>query len=244
MFIRICDLEIEIQNRYAFLEKMCKDYSVDFSENPAFSVAVSEEEIDEEKRISQIEMNRGAYEATVVLRKIAEEMLKYDGVLIHSAVVSVDGVGYAFMALSGVGKTTHTRLWEKYFEHSDHRFAYVNGDKPIYRFLDDRLYVYGSPWAGKEGYNTNCRVPVKGMCFIERGEKNEIVRISSLEASKQIFHQILLPEGEKDMDFLFGTLNRILENVPFFRLKCDISAEAVEVSYGEMSKCGGKTDRI
>lgn len=71
MFIRICDLEIEIQNRYAFLEKMCKDYSVDFSENPAFSVAVSEEEIDEEKRISQIEMNRGAYEATVVLRKIA-----------------------------------------------------------------------------------------------------------------------------------------------------------------------------
>lgn len=236
MYIRICDLDIEIRNRYAFLEKMCKDYAIADSDCPAFSIEVSEEEIDEEKRISEIEIHRGAYEATVVLRKIAGEMLKYDGILIHSAVVSVDGEAYAFMALSGVGKTTHIRLWKKYFENSDHRFAFVNGDKPIYRWIGNRLFVYGSPWAGKEGYNTNCRVPVKGMCFIERGETNEIVRLSTSEASRRIFHQILLPEAEADMDFLFQTLNRILKEIPFYRLKCSISLDAVEVSYGEMSK--------
>ena len=197
MFIRICDLEIEIQNRYAFLEKMCKDYSVDFSENPAFSVAVSEEEIDEEKRISQIEMNRGAYEATVVLRKIAGEMLKYDGVLIHSAVVSVDEEGYAFMTLSGVGKTTHTRLWEKYFEHSDHRFAYVNGDKPIYRFLDGRLYVYGSPWAGKRDTTPIAAFPSRECVSSKEEKKTRSSAFRLLKRASGFFTRFCCRKGKR-----------------------------------------------
>lgn len=232
IIINICDLNIQINNKYDFIEKLCIDYLAKNNSKVDFIVEASEEEILEEKSLTDFEYPIGGYESTVILRKISLKMLEYKGILIHSSVVSLNNEAYAFMAPSGTGKSTHTRLWLEYFKNQD--IKVVNGDKPIYRLQEDGLYVYGSPWAGKEGYNSNCKVKVKALCFLERGEKNSIVKLSSKEVIKRIFSQILLPKDNELMDKTFEILNEIIKIIPFYLLKCNISYEAVEISFKEM----------
>ena len=44
----------------------------------------------------------------------------------------------------------------------------INGDKPIVRKTDEGIFVFGTPWCGKEGFNENIRVKLKSICILER----------------------------------------------------------------------------
>ena len=45
---------------------------------------------------------------------------------------------YLFCGSSGTGKTTHMLLWQKML---GDRFKFINGDKPIIRFIDNVPYI-------------------------------------------------------------------------------------------------------
>jgi hypothetical protein len=149
----------------------------------------------------------------------------------HCAVIEYEGNGYAFAAQSGTGKSTHVSLWQKRFG-NDVRI--INGDKPIMRFYEDGLYAFGTPWCGKEGYNENDSVKLKGICFLERDTVNRISRITPKEAVTRIFHQVLTPSDLETLDALFPLLDRMLREVPCYVLGCNISEEAADVSYNGM----------
>ena len=67
-------------------------------------------------------------------RAFAEQLPHYNAFVLHSATFDVSGVGVAFAAHSGTGKTTHMMLWQKLL---GERMTIVNGDKPIVRFFDE-----------------------------------------------------------------------------------------------------------
>lgn len=232
-FIGIADLVIGIDNKYEYVKRLCSDYIVN-SENAELVVSVSEQDIALELSSSDIleQRSSAAYaEAVCVYRGICRRLPQYGAFLFHSSVVECDGVSYAFSAVSGTGKSTHTSLWLKHF---GDRARIINGDKPIFRFADGRLRVYGTPWCGKEGYNTNAESPLHALCFIERGSVNEIHRIDTSEAIGRMFSQILLPEDEEAADLLFPLLEKLLTVTPAYLLKCNISDEAVTVAYNAM----------
>ena len=97
----------------------------------------------------------------------------------HGAVVAWKNQGYLFTAPSGTGKSTHLALWKKYL---GDQAEVINGDKPILKVTEDEVWVYGTPWAGKEQWQVNKKVALKGICFLERGEKNSIQKIDSFSA--------------------------------------------------------------
>ena len=232
MIIRICDLDIKLNNKYSFVEKTCKNYLINDSNNIAFEVTAEDSEILKEKEDAELDCeNLGYYEATVLFRKLCYKMLDYNGILIHSSVIALDNEAYGFSAPSGTGKSTHTRLWLEYFTKQGRNIYFVNGDKPIYRYFNDKVYACGHPWAGKEGYNTNCIVPLKAMIFLERGESNKIRRLDSKEVVQRIFKQILMPHDDEQVNKTFELLNRIIRDIPFYLLECNISLEAVKVCY-------------
>ena len=97
-------------------------------------------------------------------------MIQYDAFLMHAhaAVVSVEGRGIAFLARSGGGKSTRVCLWKRAF---GDRLTIINGDKPMLRFVDNALYVFGTPWNGKEGRGMNGSAPLHALCFLEKSEE-------------------------------------------------------------------------
>ena len=118
-------------------------------------------------------------ETLAVYRKLAQLLVQDDILLMHGAVVAVDGQAYLFTAQSGTGKTTHTRLWMQQF---GDRAVMVNGDKPLLHITNEGVTVYGTPWDGKEHLSTNTSCPLKALCILTRSETNHIERISKKEA--------------------------------------------------------------
>ena len=159
-------------------------------------------------------------------------LLNYDGIMLHSSAVVVDGKAYLFSADPGTGKSTHTDLWLKQF---GDRAYILNDDKPALRLENDVWYAYGTPWSGKSDINVNARVPVAGVAFLERAVKNSIVQMDPGDAAIALIMQINRSRHAESIDKIFNLYDRFIQNVPIWNLKCNMDPEAAIVSYEAMS---------
>ena len=224
--VKIADLPIGIDNRYAHVAHLAKDYLTD--EEPLFTVCATDAEIEAERAVSERDFPAGYLEAVVVYRNIAARLPEYDAIVFHGAVLNLDGEAYAFTAKSGVGKTTHTRLWLKLF---GDRVHYLNGDKPVIRFIDGVPYACGTPWQGKENYGVNERAPLRGIAFLDRGIINTATAAKADEVMLRLVSQVYIPKSSAQALAAMGICDRILSSVRLVDLKCNMEPEAAEVSY-------------
>ena len=228
--IKVADIPVGIDNRYSQVAVLCKDYLTD--EEPVFSVRALDSDIEKEREVSDAEYSDAYLESVVVYRLIAEHLPKYGAIVFHGAVLALNGSAYAFTARSGVGKTTHTRLWLDEIDGS----YYLNGDKPIIRLIDGVPYAYGTPWRGKEGYGVNECAPLVSVALLERGERNSAVSIESNLATMRFIKQIYIPKNPSTAALAMRVADRIISSVRFVELRCNMDPEAAHVAYREMTK--------
>lgn len=228
--IRIADIPIGIDNKFSYITRLAKDYLTD--EAPLFTVSVSDAEREKERSLDVGISDDGYLEGIVAYRKIAEELPKYDAFVFHGAVLNVEGRAYAFTAKSGVGKTTHTRLWLSEFGEKAH---YLNGDKPVIRFIDGAPYAFGTPWRGKEGYGTNESAPLLAIALLERGELNSARTINSTDSVLKLMGQIYLPKDPTAALLTMRLADRITKTVKFVELKCNMEPDAAHVAYAALA---------
>ena len=160
------------------------------------------------------------------------ELLKHNGFMLHASAVCVDDKAYLFSAPSGTGKSTHTGLWLKVF---GERARILNDDKPAIRMIDDKIYAIGTPWSGKTDLNINECVPLQGICFLERAENNTIEKLSVQDAVAKLLDQTIRPPKIEEFDKLLNGIDTLLRNVNVYKMGCNISEEAVSVSYNGMN---------
>ena len=225
--IKLAEIPIGLDNRYPDLEWLCRDYVT--RETPQLVLSVTEEEIEKE-RSQQADIFTDGYLETVCLyRKLSLEMLKFDVFLMHASVIEVDGEGYAFLAHSGTGKTTQTRLW---LEHFGHRARVINGDKPLIRLTEEGSFVaYGTPWNGKEGMGCNASVPLKALFLLERSVAPTCEPADQEYSIDRLFCQLLMPEDPEQMMQLLTMVDKLVETVPCYRLRCDMTDASVLAAY-------------
>ncbi|MBR5449286.1 MAG: hypothetical protein IKV43_04775, partial [Clostridia bacterium] len=116
--IKVAGLAIGIDNRFEYITRLAADYLTD--EPPLFTVRATDDDIAEEAKMTDVKFPDGYLESIVAYRKIAEILPSYDAFVFHGAVLNYDGRAVAFTAKSGVGKTTHTRLWLSEFGEKVH----------------------------------------------------------------------------------------------------------------------------
>lgn len=226
--IRIAELNILIDNKYSYIEKMCENYIV--SDNKTdFSVKVTEEEILKED--NNLNYDNGYLESLAIYRKIAEKIIDFDGFLMHGAVVEAENIGIAFLAKSGVGKTTHIKLWNNLL---GDKLNIINGDKPIIRILNNNIYAYGTPWAGKENLNTNKKTELKKICFIKRAEKNNCFEADKNTVIKGLLSQVYIPENKGKAFKLFELLDKLVNTLSFYNLCCNKEIDAAITAYNKL----------
>ena len=230
---RIADLNIKINNSYNYTSKHCRNYlHEDQSVIPDFEVTPTKEDLEFDKDFLR-DFSDGYIESISIHRQIARRILDYNGIVMHACVVEMDGKGYAFSAPSGTGKSTHARLWLSAF---GDRARIVNGDKPLIRFIDGKLYAYGTPWCGKESYNINTKVCLENICFLSQAKENSIEEISAKTAISKIFTQLLIPENNEQTVKFFDMVDIIFEKVKFYNMGCNMDIEAAHVAYEGMNK--------
>ena len=226
---RIADKNIRINSLFSFVHVYCEKYRTDGE--PDFEVEITDADIKAESRTVKAEVSGGWIEVSAVYRKIAEMIPKYDTFMLHGSAISVDGEGYLFTAKSGTGKSTHVKLWRELL---GDRAVIVNDDKPFIRVSNDEARIFGTPYSGKEGLNTNVSVPLKAVCIIERSESNRIEQIDYPDAFPILIQQTYHPSEREMFNRTLDLLDRLKGFVKFYRLSCNKELEAAEISYNAM----------
>lgn len=228
--ILLSDLKISINHQFDYMKSFCKDYIFQFN-NCDISATTTQESINKEKELvpaAPIE----ACECLCIYRSIAEQLPKFDRFVFHGAAIEYNNSAYLFTAPSGTGKTTHINLWKK---NLGNKVDIINGDKPIIKLANQPI-VYGTPWAGKEALQRNASAPLKAICILKQGKTNTIARLSKSDAIGHLMRQVYMPHDAIALSKTLELLGMMIENVPVYSLQCDISDEAFNTSFSEMTK--------
>lgn len=142
---------------------------------------------------------------------------------IHSSSIAYKDSGVIFSAPSGTGKSTHTGLWQKYYPDT----VIVNDDLPLVS-VDNSVCLHGTVWCGTSSINNNVSVPLKAIVFLRRGKTNSVTRLDTVSSLKFLVGEIFKSPVAEIADMQFDLISKILQNVPAYLLKCDISRDAVE----------------
>lgn len=231
--IRLAGITVEIDNRHNYVLEQCKDYFC-ADGTPAFRVAVSNAEVLTYQASCGRPMTLSEAESHLLYRRICQRMPAYGVYLLHAAVIEMEGRGYAFSARRGVGKSTHTALWQKHFPG---RATVINGDKPLIRRAPDgRFWAYGTPWCGKEGLQVNRKCPLTAICFLEQGDTNGVAVSSAADTAARLMEATILPPDPDGQDRLAALIGATVRDIPAFTLTCRPDVEAAEVAYKFLSQ--------
>jgi hypothetical protein len=103
---------------------------------------------------------------------------------------------------------------------------YLNGDKPIIRFINGVPYACGTPYMGKEGYGRNEIAPLRSVAFLERAKENKAESATAEESSVKLLSQIYLPRERGAAIATMSLADRLLESVRLVNLYVNMNEDA------------------
>ena len=241
---RIADLDIEIECLYRYAFSLFKKYYSYFL-IPDIKIVIKQNDIEEEliyhPEIKSpdifvdnvnvaITYDYGCLEPFVALKQLANYVITFDTFLMHGSVVALDNQAYMFTAPSGVGKTTRTKLFLDLYPGS----VVVNGDKPLIKVTPTQAIACGTPWCGKEGWNTNTMVPLRAIFLLERageGEESSIEEVSLGKAFPFLLQQTHRPENPELMRKTLTLLKSLEGKVKIYKFRSTPTEESVWLAY-------------
>ncbi len=162
--LEISDFIFSFETQSCRISETYKDYLVDDNQMINFCIRNSPSEA-KLFRLNSVKDGTDNYNKILLMltyEKIANCLPKHISFVLHSAVFDIDGVGVAFSAQSGTGKSTHLANWWMYLNGTEKMpeklknllkdketartkdetlpdLTIVNGDKPIVRFFDEEF---------------------------------------------------------------------------------------------------------
>ncbi len=217
----------------AYLTEEREDFSVAVTpENLCFEQAQLDEEADREGFRRRV-FTDPFLERAAIQRAFGEHLFEKKVLLVHGSAVAVDGRGYLFMARSGTGKSTHTRLWREVF---GSRAVMVNDDKPFVALSGETVTIFGSPWSGKHGLDSNIAVPLAGICILERGPENCITPMEPEAALPRLLQESYRPLDDEKEGAFHTLVEQLAYRVRLWRMECNKKPDAALVAYEAMGQ--------
>lgn len=144
---------------------------------------------------------------------------------LHSASILYQDKAWLFSGPSGIGKSTHTSLWNRCYQ-----TPYLNGDLNLLGFAGGVPVVYGIPWCGTSGYYTTSTVPLGGITFLKQGPTDALLPLNAEETSLRTIQRLVSPSWTEDMLLTnLSFVERLSASVPFFHLQCTKEDSAAAV---------------
>jgi len=233
--MEVAGLVTQVQPMFFSTREYCRPYLSE--RKPDFFIEVTGEDLVRQQALLDQEadaegLRRRKFtdpflERTVIQEKIAEKLLERNTLLLHGSTVAVDGQAYLFTAPCGTGKSTHTRLWREVFRD---RAVMVNDDKVFLQLRQDGVWACGSPWTGKHGIGNNISMPLKGICFLQRGAENRIQKAEPQKWLPELIHQCFFPEKR-----YVSLAQQLAQRIPLWEMSCTKDPQAATIAYEAMA---------
>lgn len=231
---RFADIAVRINYIYPQFKQFVGGYTLPDTSPCDLQITVTEQDIEREKSLTaQGTCVSPEYLQTLaVYRAFCTAAAKMGVLLFHGSAMCAGGNAFIFAAPSGTGKSTHAALWRNVY---GDKVRTINDDKPLLRFTDSGIYVYGTPWNGKHRLGENISAPLKGLCFLERAQRNAIRPLSQREGFPRVITQTFLP-SDGNAQAALEMASRLAGEVPLWLLSCNISEEAARLSYTTLTE--------
>ena len=240
--ISLADMKISAEINYESTLEFCRDYLAEF-DAPDVHVSVLFDDILAEREkyrcdckkngLAERKLSPNYFETLALYRKICDALIPHGVILFHGSALAIDGECFIFTAKSGVGKSTHARLYRELF---GERVEMVNDDKPLIRLDGNEAYAYGTPWNGKHRLSSNIRRPISAICLISRAEENSICEVSKKDAIAEVFSQTHRPRDGELLEKTVALVDSLCDKVRLYRLECNTEPDAARISYEAMRR--------
>lgn len=151
-------------------------------------------------------------------------MLEKDSFILHSSYTCTDGKALLFSAPSETGKSTQSALWEQY-----KGARTINGDRSLLYQKEGQWVADGWPVCGDSGICKKENYPIRAIVMLRQAKENRAYRLKPMQAFQEIFSQVTVNGWNRGFQGkVMDLLERLIRDVPVYRLECDISKEAVD----------------
>ena len=232
--IKIGNIVAAVESNFSYIRDICEPYGS--LEHPNCNICISKSDIklerDHEKHTEagDIGISDGSadwfLETYALLHKLLPILPEHNMLFMHGSAIDFKGKAYIFVAPSGTGKSTHTRLWKDRF---GDEVTIINDDKPFLAFRDDKVYLCGTPWRGKHNIGQNLQVELGGICLLVRGPYNEICVAKPADVVNELIQQSNLHSYKHNTLKALDLVEKLLTSVPLYRLLCTPTVDAVDV---------------
>ena len=224
--IKVADLLVDVVAKGELTARICEPYLVD-SAFTDISIYATPAQIKKKIASMPIPLTEEEAECICLHENLALKLVYHDAFVLHAALLSYKGEGYAIVAPRGVGKTVHANMWLSRFGKDA---AVINGDKPILRRQGDGTYLaYGTPWCGKERMGVNAAVPLRGICLLSRGARDVVRPVTPEGYVKGIIRQVVFPIDTPSMIRGAHLLGDLVRTVPAIQADCTPTEHAAEM---------------
>jgi len=116
------------------------------------------------------------------------------------------------------------------------RAVMINDDKPFLSVGPEGVLAWGAPWSGKHGLDTNCCVPLKGLCVLERGKEDSIRRASPEQLLPMLYKQSYHPLDADKLPKMQALARQLAAATPLWQMECTKARCAAQIAYSAMAK--------
>ncbi|MGX7208653.1 hypothetical protein [Enterococcus innesii] len=227
--IKLANIPIQINNKYAYVKQQCTEYRT--KETPVLIIEATHNEILNEQNGQNYELDY--CESLAIYRKICQTLIHRKVFLFHGALIDYQNKGILFTGKSGSGKSTQANLWKDLYRNE---VRIINGDKPLISYSNGCFAGFGTPWMGKENLGVNDSVKIEAIVTIKQDHVNEIRKLNTSESLDVLMSQVLFPNKENGNEMLIYLIKRIINIIPIYELKCQISENAVILAKNKIVK--------
>jgi hypothetical protein len=186
--------------------------------------------IDRDSGAVRLSLDPAREDGTNPLRYPIDQILSWGplaqcgGLILHSAVAVKDGIGWVFSGRSGAGKSTlseqcHQAGWR-----------ILNDDRVMVFKRDDSWMVAGTPWHGSGRFAEAEEVPLGGVLFIEKSERDQAIRMKQEQVRYSLLDVAAIPWFEdRWAQAALDAADRFSKEVSFYRFECTKDRSAVDV---------------
>lgn len=157
---------------------------------------------------------------------LSQILSEKSGFFLHSSGVIIGGKAVLFVGHSGAGKSTIRNMVLL-----DKNIKPLCNDRNIIRKRDEIYKAYGT-WTYTENLHEiqATSASLGAIMFLEQAKENLIIPFENrFEIAQKLLPYIIRPVESKEWwDKTLSNLNEIIREVPFYRLKFDLSGEIIE----------------
>ncbi len=155
------------------------------------------------------------------IKFFANWLASYGDVILHASGVMVDQKGYAFIGPAGAGKSTLAAALS-----ADPNVLLLGEDQVILRYLENRFWIFGTPWHLRPSMCSPWGAPLEKLFFLDRQSPPGVEALTPMDGITRLLQTAFIPYYRPNL--MTGILDRLAllaGHVPFLSLSYQLGSD-------------------